>query len=95
MTALERSHSDIGACTALRNVCREEQQMRDQLLGRVLSKEAYYRLGTVQSVDPKRARLIEDRVIDMARTGQLLQEVRETSQSNCVMSRFPGRLPSE
>lgn len=66
--------------------------MRDQLLGRVLSKDAYYRLGTVQSVDPKRARLIEDRVIDMARTGQLLQEVRDRNQSRLRPVQMPGRL---
>jgi DNA-binding TFAR19-related protein (PDSD5 family) len=50
--------------------------MREQLLGRVLSKEAYARLGNVQSVDPGRARLVEDRILNMARTGRLLQEVK-------------------
>jgi len=48
---------------------REEESMRQQLLGRVLSKEAYTRLGNVQSVDPKRVRVIEDKIIAMARSG--------------------------
>ena len=50
--------------------------MREQFLGRILSKDAYSRLGNLQSVDPKRARLIEDRILNMARAGQLLQEVK-------------------
>ena len=54
---------------------REEDQMRQQLLSRVLDKEAYARLGNVQSIDPRRARHVEDRIISMARSGQILEEV--------------------
>ena len=50
-------------------IFRDEESMRQQLLGRVLSKEAYTRLGNVQSVDPKRVRVIEDKIIAMARSG--------------------------
>jgi len=55
---------------------REEDQMRQQMLSRVLSREAQERLNNVQAVDPKRARRIGDHIIGMARSGQLLQEVR-------------------
>lgn len=54
---------------------REEEAMRQQLLGRVLSKAAYERLNNVISVDPNHARAVSDRVIGMARSGQLLQEM--------------------
>ena len=50
--------------------------MRQQMLSRVLSREAQERLNNVQAVDPKRARRIGDHIIGMARSGQLLQEVR-------------------
>ena len=46
-----------------------------QLLGRVLSKEAWERLGNLQAVDPAHARSVEDRVMGMARSGQILQQL--------------------
>ena len=54
---------------------REEDQARQQMLSRILGREAQERLNNVQAVDPKRARRIGDHVIGMARSGQLLQEV--------------------
>lgn len=57
---------------------REEDAMRQQLLGRVLCKEAYARLGYVQSVDPQRARVIENKIVGMARSGQILKELTDT-----------------
>ena len=50
--------------------------MRQQMLSRILGSEAQERLSNVQAVDPKRARQIGDHIVGMARSGQILQEVR-------------------
>lgn len=61
--------------------------MRMQLLGRVLSKEAWERLGNLQAVDPAHARSVEDRVMGMARSGQILQELTD-AQLKRIMEGF-------
>jgi DNA-binding TFAR19-related protein (PDSD5 family) len=50
--------------------------LREQMLSRILGSEAQERLSNLQAVDPKRVRQIGDHIVNMARSGQILQEVR-------------------
>ena len=62
-----------GAGRAAGQEMSEEEQMRQQLLSRILSREAFERMRNVQFSNPKRAAQIEDKLVFMARSGQLLQ----------------------
>ena len=73
----------------------EMEQMRTQLLGRVLSREAYERLGNVQTVNPERARLVEDKVLAMARSGQLLQELTDSQMLRILEGTKPPKSLSK
>ena len=62
-----------GSGTAAGQDMNEDAQMRQQLLSRILTRQAFERLRNVQFSNPKRAAQIEDKLVFMARSGQLLQ----------------------
>jgi programmed cell death protein 5 len=57
---------------------RAESEARSQILNQILHPEAADRLGRIRLVKEDRATDVENRLIMLARTGQLRQKVTET-----------------
>uniref|UniRef100_A0A2C9K379 Programmed cell death protein 5 n=1 Tax=Biomphalaria glabrata TaxID=6526 RepID=A0A2C9K379_BIOGL len=65
----QQGHGD-GAKTQAEQQARENE-MKNVILGQVLDQSARARLNTIAIAKPEKARMVENLIIQMARTGQL------------------------
>ncbi|CAL1294662.1 unnamed protein product [Larinioides sclopetarius] len=81
----------------------KEEEFRNQILTQVLSKEARSRLSTISIAKPENGKMLENMIINMARTGQirsqladnefvhLLEEVNRQIKHNTPTVKFDRR----
>ncbi|GBL85005.1 Programmed cell death protein 5 [Araneus ventricosus] len=53
----------------------KEEEFRNQILTQVLSKEARSRLSTISIAKPENGKMLENMIINMARTGQIRSQL--------------------
>lgn len=67
--------------------CRQrETEARSSILNQILEPEAADRLGRIRMVKESRAQMVEDRLIMIARSGQLQQKVTEEQLKQMLAS---------
>ncbi|XP_042894638.2 programmed cell death protein 5 isoform X2 [Parasteatoda tepidariorum] len=81
----------------------KEEEFKNHILNQVLSKEARSRLSTISVAKPENGRMLENMIINMARTGQirtqlddkefvhLLEEVNRQVKQNTPTVKFDRR----
>lgn len=56
---------------------RQQQEMKNNILSQVLTQEARARLNTLALTKPEKAQMVENHLIQMARSGQLMNKFGE------------------
>ncbi|XP_046994645.1 programmed cell death protein 5 [Schistocerca americana] len=70
---------------------REQEEMKNSILSQVLDQSARARLNTLMIGKPEKGRLIEDMIVHMARTGQLMGKLNENGLIN-IMEKVSERI---
>ncbi|XP_076353331.1 programmed cell death 5 isoform X2 [Tachypleus tridentatus] len=62
----------------------KEEEMRNYILSQVLTQEARARLSTLAAAKPEKSKMVEDMLINMARTGQIQGKLVENEFKNLL-----------
>ncbi|KAJ4429358.1 hypothetical protein ANN_28120 [Periplaneta americana] len=79
-----RGGSDIGNQKGAEERKREQDEMKNTILTQVLTQSARARLNTLMIGKPEKGQMVENMLIQMARTGQIMGKLGESELINIL-----------